>query len=87
MGNKHCSELRVYKRVRKLILAGLPNMEILQLIRQEFPQHRTSPEQIRFERSDMRRGDDGVLSSVEARHRRKVAHQSTAKNTNGDSRG
>lgn len=69
MGNKHRGEPRIYKRIHELILQGLPNEEVLHRIRKEF-KSRTSAEQVRFERSNLRRrlkGKKTVLAAVAAR--------------------
>ena len=74
MGNKHPGEPRVYQRIDALIRQGLPNLDVLGVIRKEFPQHRTSPEQIRYRRQILRGRFKDVPSSVEAR-RRRIARQ------------
>jgi hypothetical protein len=73
MANKHRGVPRVYPRVDELIKQGLPNLEVLAVIRKEFPQHRTSAEQIRFRRQSLRVRFKNIPSSVEARRRRKAA--------------
>ncbi len=74
MGNKHRGVPRVYPRVGALIRQGLPNLEALALIRKEFPQHRTSAEQIRFRRQSLRGRFKDVPTSVQARHQLKARH-------------
>jgi len=70
MPDKPRGEPRLYKRMQALILQGLPNPEVLRIVRLEFPQHRPSPVQVRFERGNVRRRhkDKRVPTSVEARH-------------------
>jgi hypothetical protein len=70
MANKHRGEPRMRKLMKKLIREGLCNQEVLAAIRHEFPQHKTRAEQVRACRSELRRWDQNVLTSVEARHRR-----------------
>ena len=69
MPDKPRGQPRLYKRMQALILQGLPNLEVLRIVRLEFPQHRPSPEQVRFERGNARRRhkDKHVPTSVEAR--------------------
>lgn len=67
MGNKPSGEPRVYKRIDALIRQGLPNLAVLALIRKDFPQHRTSQEQVRYRRTVMRFKYKNVPSSVGAR--------------------
>ena len=69
MPDKPRGQPRLYKRMQALILQDLPNLEVLRIVRLEFPQHRPSPEQVRFERGNMRRRhkDKNVPTSVEAR--------------------
>jgi hypothetical protein len=72
MGNKRRGEPRVGALINKLILLGLSNLDVLAQVRAAFPQHRTSPEQVRFKRSQMRARHNNkrgkyVPTSVEAR--------------------
>jgi hypothetical protein len=72
MGNKRRGEPRVGALINKLILSGLSNLDVLAQVRATFPQHRTSPEQVRFKRSQMRarhgnKKQKYVPTSVEAR--------------------
>jgi len=69
MPDKPRGEPRLYKRMQALILQGLPNLEVLRIVRLEFPQHRPGAVQVRFERGKARRRhkDKHIPTSVEAR--------------------
>jgi hypothetical protein len=67
MANKHRGEPRMYQLAERLIRAGLPNDRVLAQIREQFPKLRTTPEQIRFLRNDLRRTDKSIPTSVDAR--------------------
>jgi hypothetical protein len=81
MGNKGRDEPRIYKRIDALILLGLPNLEVWAKVRSEFADARTTKEQVRRRREQLRArfaniGGKSVPSSVEARRRQKAKRES-----------
>jgi hypothetical protein len=75
MANKHRGEPRVYVHMTGWIREGLCNQEVLEQIRRKFPDHRTSPEQVRARRCQLRQRGEDIPTSVEARQRKRTKLQ------------
>jgi hypothetical protein len=75
MANKKFGEPRLYMGVDKLLRDGLDNVEIRDCMKKRFPTHRVSLQQITSQRYELRRFDKNILTSLQARRRRKTQNQ------------